>query len=261
MAPRQCCRSNGQGKVAVELKSAHWVGNGLYEVSVAGTSYHRTAIQELAKNTPGVPALVLCHAELVPVANNPHDPLAVAVRIAGAVVGHLGRQLAPNVRRALELEGLARQTTTVEAAISNGRTTADRSYEYTVELDLAPDDYGISTDRRTAFPQLTRLPRYPELVANDDGSFTARVWLPVSTHDWLHKRRSVTRWTTDEWDTVNFYADNHKGIGLGHKVLEIPKQRYQATFGDAELGASLEDLDGRWATLRLRARAGAARRP
>ena len=239
----------------MERKLAHWVGNGLHEVAVAGTSYHRVAIQKLAKNAPGVPALVLCHAELVLEADNPHDPLAVTIRIDGAVVGHLGRQLAPNVRRALELEGLAGQTTTVDAVISNGLTTADRSYGYTVELDLAPDDYKLSTAHSTAFPQLTRLPRYPELAENEDGSFTARVWLPVSSHDWLHKRRSVTRWTTDDWDTVNFYADSHKAIGLGHKVLEIPKLQYQATFGDADVKAILEDLDGRWATLRLRAHA------
>lgn len=54
-----------------------------------------------------------------------------------------------------------------------------------------------------------------------------------------------------DWDTVNFYADSHKAIGLGHKVLEIPKLQYQATFGDADVEAILEDLDGRWATLRL----------
>lgn len=81
------------------------------------------------------------------------------------------------------------------------------------------------------------------------------MWLPVSSHDWLHKRRSVTRWTTEHWGTVNFYADSHKAIGLGHKVLEIPKLQYQATFGDADVEAILEDLDGRWATLRLRAHA------
>ena len=65
--------------------------------------------------------------------------------------------------------------------------------------------------------------------------------------------QSVTSWTTDHWNTVNFYADNRKGIGLGFKVFEIPKAQYSAIFGQGEPQAILEALNGRVAVLRIRA--------
>lgn len=230
-----------------------WPGTGFYPVAAVGTKFHLEALRRLAQNPPGTHAFLLCAAELVPEPDNPHDSKAVAIRIDGFNVAHLAREAAPGVPSALSRAGLpADAVTLAKAVVSGGLSTPDRDYAYTIDLDIDLRRPNLVFGERLAVPSTHRLPRYPQLESQPDGSLTARVWLPVSSHDLLHKKRGVMLWTTDEWDTVNFYADNFKRAGLGHKILEMPKCLFNKMFGDDRLEMSVEDLQGRWATLRVR---------
>jgi hypothetical protein len=84
-----------------------------------------------------------------------------------------------------------------------------------------------------------------------DGSYVAIVWVPTSDFNELHKSRQVEEWTTETWDTVNFYALNRQGIGLGFKVYELPKQQYTKLFEDGPTTGTLLLEAGRFATLRI----------
>lgn len=241
---------------ATPMESSHarlnWVGNGFYQVAAVGTSNYREALRILAQNPPGTSALAQCTAELVPEADNPHDPNAIVVRIDGATVGHLSRATAEALRNVLASAGVGNVGTFASAVVSNGLVTPEREYSYTVELDLLLDGARLGNAGHTSDATVQLLLRWPSLERQPDGAFTAKIWLPVSSHSELHKGRGVKLWTTESWDTVNFYADNFKRIGLGHKVLEVPKPKYLELFGTTEVAGRLEELDGRWATLHVR---------
>lgn len=237
----------------VEQHLPAWSGTGFYSVAAVGTKFHLEALQRLCQNPPGAQAFLMCAAELFPEPDNPHDSNAVAIRIDGLKVAHLARDAAPGVVCALSRAGLPVDAVTLaKAVVSGGLSTPGRNYAYAIDLDIDIRQPSLLLGERLAVPSTHRLPRYPQLEPQSDESLTARVWLPVSSHDLLHKKRGVMLWTTNEWETVNFYADNFKRAGLGHKILEMPKRQFNETFGDESLEARLEDLDGRWAMLRVR---------
>lgn len=169
-----------------------WPGTGFYPVAAVGTKFYLEALRRLAQNPPGAQAFVLCAAELVPKPDNPHDSNAVAICIDGLKVAHLAREAAPGVSRALSGAGLpADAVTLAKAVVSGGRCTSDRDYAYSIDLGIDFRRPNLVFDERLAVPSTHRLPRYPQLEPQPDGTLTARVWLPVSSHDLLHKKRGV----------------------------------------------------------------------
>ena len=228
-----------------------WSGDGLYATRVVGTSYYRDAIASVAKNSLGSPALVFCVASLR-CCHHVEDPHAVEVHIAGQQVGHLSRELAPRLREALQRNGQTDGESYVRAVVTNGLSVAGRFYEYTVELDLEvePEKWKLAWERVQP-DEVDRRAAYPLLLPCLGGAREGRVWLPVASLDELHRERRVDGWTREGWTSVNFYAENRQGVGLGFKVLEVPKMQLQEWFGTTSVQAELRQLTGRWATIVL----------
>ena len=230
-------------------RSLHWRPSGAFQVPMVGEAYGREVIAGVAQNKPGKTAMAFCTARLVPEDMNPHDQDAVAVYIANAKVGHLPRERAADLRAALARLGQpSLPPTTCDAAIVNGLVADGKAYDYAIELDL---------DLLGTLPQLS-FPQYPEVVRRDPtpslqargvGLFEVTVWLPhAALHD-MDQQQRVKSWTTEHWDTVNYYLRNTRGIGLGHKVVSVPKKIHAKLFGDREPQVSVLAIEGRNLTL------------
>lgn len=229
---------------------AHWETTGTFKVAVVGTSYYRKAIEAIALNQSGTTALVICLAYLEFDNWNQHDPNAVRVMVGGQLVGHLAAGYAKTYRSYLSELPLNIKYVSVAAAITGGLRTNGRAYEYTIELDI-PENlkmYPLSEPMRD---EVTRVSGYAPLIASGNGSYTAKVWVPTPDPNDLHNQRRVLEWTTDAWETVNFYALNRQGIGLGYKLYEIPKAQHARLFHGRATSAKLELSNGRFATLHI----------
>ncbi|HKT27818.1 hypothetical protein, partial [Dyella sp.] len=66
-----------------------------------------------------------------------------------------------------------------------------------------------------------------------------------------HPKWRTKGWTVDSWATVNYYLSNEKGIGLGFKVLSVPKAEHAQVFGEQPVNAVVEGIERRWVMLRL----------
>lgn len=229
----------------------HWPPTGLFPLAAAGVSYHEAAIAKLAQNAPGKPALVFCTARLVPENSNPHDANAVAVWIAGEKVGFLPKEFAIHFRGLFTRFGLEVAPTTCDAVISNGLSTEERQYSYTIELDIAPEPKAAPASAAPSYPQLSREDPDPVFRRQEDGSYLVMVRLGQGVLGDMHKRLRMGSWTTDHWSTINYYVDNPQGIGLGHKLFEVPKTTHQQMFGEAEPDAEIVSIVGRTATVSL----------
>jgi hypothetical protein len=64
-------------------------------------------------------------------------------------------------------------------------------------------------------------------------------------------RDGVDSWTTDHWDTVNYYVSNKAGLGIGHKLFGIPKPEHRELFGEFEPEADIMSIEGRFAVIEL----------
>lgn len=229
----------------------HWRASGLYPVSAVGVSFYREAVAELTGNGRGTDAFSLCCARLVPYDSNEFDPNAVRIEIDGKTIGHLNRDLAIAFRcRLIDLFADS-IVTTCDAAISNGLVTDERTYSYTVELDIDLS-LGASTNNSPRYQSLTRREANSALSRRPDGSYVAVVRLGSETIGNLHKQLRTGSWTTDDWTTVNYYIDNKQGIGLGHRILSVPKDENFAMFGEVEPDVVVESIEGRYATVVLK---------
>jgi hypothetical protein len=229
---------------------AHWESTGTFKVAVAGTSHYRKAIESIALNQSGTTALVICLAYLEFDNRNQHDPNAVRVMVGGQLVGHLAAGYAKTYRSYLSELPPHIKHVSVAAAITGGLRTIDRAYEYTIELDI-PDNLKMHPLSEPMRDEITRVNGYAPLIESSNGIYTAKVWIPTPDQNDLHKQRRVHEWTTDAWETVNFYALNRQGIGLGHKLYEIPKAQHARLFHGRATSATLELGDGRFATLHI----------
>jgi hypothetical protein len=229
---------------------AHWESTGTFKIPIVGTSHYRDAIVTLAQNPPNVNALASCLAYLVADDQNPHDPNAVKVIIRGLQVGHLSRDFAKSYRAYItELPGHI-QHISAAAMITNGISTAAKQYEYAIELDI-PDSLRMGMRGAPLADDIIRINGYAPLRSDTDGSYFAKVWVPVADFNELHASRRVETWTTDAWDTVNFYAENRQNCGLGFKVYQLPKQQYANLFSESSVSATLLLDTTRFATLRI----------
>lgn len=229
----------------------HWPATGLFPVKVVGAWFYRNELSGIAENQPGNSALVFCTALLIPERGNPHDPNAVLVMVGSEKIGHLSRENALEFRGRLNSLDLGGQTTRCGAVISGGLETAGRIYDYITELDL--DLSSVPRSEEPAYPSIDRRnPNFP-IERQDKGRYFVRVWLGEGVLDHMHKRKSIHCWTTEDWDTVNYYVLNSKGIGLGHKLFSVPKAKHSRLFGKSKPTASFYSLEGRNAVIELAA--------
>lgn len=231
---------------------AHWDSTGKFKIAIAGTSHYREAIQSIALNPPGTRALVFGLAYLELDNQNAHDPNAVQVIVNGQLVGHLPATYAKTYRSfTLGLPNHIRRISCA-VAITGGLRTPKRTYEYTVELDI-PENLKLHLLKEALSDEVVRGHGYAPLVETSRGIYSAKVWIPTSNSDDIHEHGRIKEWTTDEWETVNYYLLNRQNIGLGHKVYELSKVEHARLFHGRASSASLE-LDGsRFAILRIAA--------
>jgi hypothetical protein len=229
---------------------AHWESTGTFQVAVAGTSHYRTAIESIASNKQGRSALAICLAYLEFDNQNQYDQSAVRIIVCGQLVGHLPASYAKTYRSYLSELPPHIKHVSAAAAITGGMRTNDRAYEYTIELDI-PESLKMYPLNEPMSDEVVRVNGYPPLTESSAGVYTAKVWVPTPDFSDLHKQRHVHEWTTDSWDTVNFYALNRKSAGLGYKLYEVPKDEHARLFNGQPTSATLELGKGRFATLRI----------
>lgn len=240
----------GQIAVTEQSTTLHWPATGLFPLKVVGARYYRADISRVAQNH-GSKALVFCTATLILEDSNPHDVNAVLVKVGVEKVGHLSRDLAQDFRRQLISQSLAGQTTSCDAVITGGIEAPDRDYDYIIELDLE-----LSAGPKSIQPTYAVVERRdPSCVvqSQDDGRHLVEVWLDEGVLGHMHKRKTIHSWTTDNWDTVNYYVLNSQGIGLGHKLFSIPKREHARLFGRSKPTARFYSLSGRTAVIELAA--------
>ena len=224
----------------------HWNESGEFTVRVAGTSYRRDAIAKVARNPPDVPALVMCHAELVPEDGNPHDANAVAVRINGTHVGYLPRDYAPTFRGYIsELPDELRVTVAV-AVITSGFEQDGRSYEYRIEIDI-PNSLNATYGKPAHELEIVRINGYLPLEDDGDG-YRAVVWIPELLSE-TSGTDVVNIWTRPEWPEVCFYVPNKFGASLGFKVYALDKKKHAKLFKRGWPRVKMDFTNGRIANL------------
>jgi hypothetical protein len=190
---------------------------------------------------------------LYPDKNNEADPNAVLVtthRAPPQLLGYLPREQAALYRQRMAEAGYDHLVSACEAAISGGLVSPEKAYDYVLEVDLdlseAPDP-----EHLVVHPEPVRLPADQAVQPDGEGQYRFKCWLPHDAVGALHPKGRTKGWTTDQWTTINYYLANTRGIGLGFKVLSIPKQEHAAVFGPAPVNAVLESIEGRWVSLRL----------
>lgn len=228
----------------------HFESTMCFKIEAVGTSHYRSRISKLAQNPVGKRALSFFIAYLVLDDKNRYDSNAVKVVIQGETVAHLSREYAKLYRSYIKDLPKYVEHISVVAAITNGMTTQDGEYEYTIELDI-PDSLKIYLSSKPQEDEPVRLFGYANPQPDENGNVEVQVWMPVSDPSELHESLSVEEWTKDSWDTVNYYIDNRQRIGLGIKVYEIPKQEYTRIFGNGPTSAKLTLGKDRFASLRI----------
>lgn len=227
-----------------------WAGDGQYSVDVVGESFAREALADIAMNPTSRRALVFCVASLIPQPSNPYDRNAIAVSISGRAIGHLSREFSKSYCERLSELGKENETFVAYAVISGGLVTQEKQYDYSVQLDIA-SGMNIDPSSDDVSRSIYQAMEEPVLLQASPSTWTAKVWLPVPRSE-LCRDLSVDTWTTDKWDEVNFYALNRQRIGLGYKLLGVPKTQYVEHFANHELEMSLELLEKRFAKLIVR---------
>lgn len=112
-------------------------GDGEYDLDVVGESYYQDALVGIAGPHTEDGRRVKVGAMLYLEPNNPHDGNAIRVEINGATVGHVSRELAPELRRELAKYGArSGHRVGVDAIIVGGRI----GESYGVWLDVPMDD-------------------------------------------------------------------------------------------------------------------------
>lgn len=234
--------------VVKRMTTFHWPATELFPIKVVGTRFYRSEISRIAQNESGRNALTFCLATLVPENNNPHDKNAVLVQIASEKIGHLSRECALTLRNLLVAQDLSNDPTTCDAVISAGMVTSDKVYDYIVELDL--DFSKAPTQESPTYPIIDR--RNPcHLKEIGNGNYQVDVWLESGVRENMHKSRTISSWTTDHWDTINYYAAHTKNCGLGHKLFSVPKAIHDQLFGTAVPTARFYSVEGRRAVIVL----------
>lgn len=237
--------------MASQNEIAYWPQTGLFPTKVVGARFYREAIARVAQNPLGSSALAFCDATLVPQHDNPYDEHAVLVAVGHEEVGHLPRDLALEFRERLCSAGLVGQQTQCRAVITAGLEANDRVYDYIIELDLDLSMQPSAIEQPST--SIDRQDSNFHLDSQGNGKYLVKVWLGEGVLGRMDARKRIHTWTTDAWDTINYYVLNSQGIGLGHKLFSVPKAEHVRLFGNAATTANFESLVGRNATIEVTA--------
>lgn len=120
------------------FQDAHWHDDRNFNFEVVGTNHYQTNLQ-LILGTMEFKSIERL-ATLVPDDANAFDNKAVAVVIAGLLVGHLSKADARSFRRRLAAKKLSGHTTSARSIVHGGMNTAGKRYPIRVKLDLRTFD-------------------------------------------------------------------------------------------------------------------------
>ncbi|HFK2883156.1 HIRAN domain-containing protein [Stenotrophomonas maltophilia] len=224
-----------------------------YAVKAALTSRFREELDEVANNRKGSTSRIFTLVVLYPDNTNTADQNAVAVMTQQApprMLGYLPREVAAEYRQRMAQAGYEHMVSACEAVLSGGLVTTDKVYDYILEVDL---DMSIDPhpDHLVIHPEMVRHTADPEFKKDTDGAYRFKCWIPHDAVGHLHPKQRTKGWTTDSWTTVNYYLSNAQSIGLGFKVLSVPKSMHARVFGEEPVTAVVEEIKRRWVTLRL----------
>ncbi|WP_374363010.1 hypothetical protein [Pseudoduganella danionis] len=116
----------------------HWSDDGRYLVEVMTESRYQPALKELAGEHGDQAAAVPYLATLVPDDVNPYESAAVAVFLAGRMVGYLSPKAAVTFREHLKRKEAEGQSTTCDAQVRGGGKWQNGRLAYVVVLDMEP---------------------------------------------------------------------------------------------------------------------------
>lgn len=116
----------------------HWSDDGRYLVEVMTESRYQPALQELAGEHGEQAAAAPYLATLVPDDVNPYESAAVAVFLAGRMVGYLSPKAAVAFREQLKRKEVEGQITTCDAQVRGGGKWQNGRLAYVVVLDMEP---------------------------------------------------------------------------------------------------------------------------
>jgi hypothetical protein len=117
----------------------HWSDEGRFQLEVVGESRYQAAIRELAGDHGDAPANARHPALLLPDDHNPYEDKAVAVFLAGQMVGYLAPKDALAFRERLARMDLAGKLTSAEGVVRGGGLFEGKRLSYSVSLDIAPN--------------------------------------------------------------------------------------------------------------------------
>ncbi|QGZ39946.1 hypothetical protein IP92_02275 [Pseudoduganella flava] len=118
----------------------HWSDGGRFELEVVGESRYRDTIARLAGAHGADKADARHPALLLPDDANPYEDKAVAVFLAGEMVGYLAPKDALAFREMLARHEIAGQLTSTDAAVRGGGEWEGKRLAYTVSLDVSLKD-------------------------------------------------------------------------------------------------------------------------
>lgn len=230
-----------------------WKPKAEYAVKAVVIPRVREALDAVAKNRGGTTSRIFTLVVLCPDNTNTADHSAVAVMTQQAppkVLGYLPHEVAVDYRKRMTQAGYEHLLSACEAVISGGLVTTDMTYDYILEVDL---DMSIDPhpDHLIIHPEMVRHTADPQFKKDTDGAYRFKCWIPHDAVGHLHSKLRTKGWTTDSWTTVNYYLSNAQNIGLGFKVLSVPKSKHTKAFGEEPVTAVVEEIKRRWVTLRL----------
>ncbi|WP_338767648.1 hypothetical protein [Massilia sp. METH4] len=115
----------------------HWSDGGRFELEVVGESRYRDTIAALAGEHGEAKADARHPALLLPDDANPYEDKAVAVFLAGRMVGYLAPKDALAFREMLRRHEIDGKLTSTDAAVRGGGTWEGKRLAYSVWLDVS----------------------------------------------------------------------------------------------------------------------------
>lgn len=235
----------------IELMS--WPASGLFPVKATGSHAAHEALDSIAGGDEKNVGLCFLPVALYPYDSNPYDPNAVGVMalpsMGAHLLGHLPKGMAIRYRERMRELGAIPQSA-CDGVISGGWVTAGKQYSYVLELDLQLDSIPTKEPQLTHYSASREATQIGPLKAEGPG-LVFRAWVPAGGLEDMSTKRVMHSWSTPKWKTINYYVRHCSGIGLGYQLLAIPKGQHRKWFGNGAARATLEKLDGRWATVRL----------
>lgn len=125
-------------KLPDSAPALHWTDGGRFMVEVMNESRYQPALKALAGEHGDAAAAAPYVATLLPDDRNAYENEAVAVFIAGRMVGYLSQKAAVKFRELLRKKEAAGQLSTCDAQVRGGALWEGKRLSYVVVLDVEP---------------------------------------------------------------------------------------------------------------------------